>query len=228
MASPEHWSGNKADFDAMIGNTLPRQLLVGPPKTTKKPVAVSAREWAGSQVAAYRVGLLISYVSMIFFGAQSAVTGIPTFAFTTPDGWTPIWGAAVVAGGFIAGLGSLRAGSEPLTRNVKIFNRIELMGGVILFLALGTYAALLLIIGYSYNDGGKASTGAGFVALGVGPLVRVLWLIFRPRFINARVSVRTPVLLIPTGYALLKTDEDGQIIPETPEENAARLGKIVG
>lgn len=140
------------------------------------------RGWISSQVAAYRVGLVLGYLAMIYFGTSAYITGIQTFQFTTPEDWTPIWSSVVVLGGLIGSIGSLRAGTEPANRHIRIFNRIELVGAIMLFLTLGTYAALLLIIGYGYGDGGRASAGAGFVALGIHPTVRMLWLIFRPRF----------------------------------------------
>ena len=164
---------------------------------------------------------------MIYFGASALIAGIPTFEFTTPMGWTPVWATAVILGGLIGGLGSIRAGSEPVTRAVRVYNRIELAGAILLFLTLGTYATLLLIIGYGFGDAGRASIGAGFIALGMHPTVRMIWLIFRPRFVamaHANESTKTgPVVLIPTGYALVRIDEDGNVIPETAKERIARM-----
>ncbi|HOY83536.1 MAG TPA: hypothetical protein PLB92_15485, partial [Rhodoglobus sp.] len=132
----------------------------------RKPLSISMREWASSQVSAYRVGLVLSYLVMMYFGASAFIAGIPVFTFTTPEGWTPIWATVVVVAGFVAGVGAIRAGAEPVTREVRIFNRIELTGAILLFLALGTYAVLLLIISYGFGDLARASIGAGFVALG--------------------------------------------------------------
>ena len=140
------------------------------------------RGWVSSQVAAYRIGLVLGYLAMIYFGVSAYFTGISTFQFTTPEDWTPIWSIVVVLGGAVGSFGSLRAGTEPANRMIRVFNRIELTGAIMLFLTLGTYAALLLIIGYGYGDPGRASAGAGFVALGIHPTIRMLWLIFRPRF----------------------------------------------
>ena len=214
------------DIDALLGQTIPRPRSAEPPtKPVRKPLVLLFRDWASSQVAAYRVGLVLGYLAMMYFGTSAFIAGIPTFEFTTPRGWTPIWSAVVVIGGLIGGIGSLRAGTEPLTREVRVFNRIELTGAILLFLTLSTYATVLLILGYGYGDAGRSSVGAGFVALGIHPSVRMIWLSFRPRFLAFAHSnpSTAPVVLIPTGYALVKVDKDGTILPETAEENTARL-----
>jgi len=192
----------------------------------RKPLSISMREWASSQVSAYRVGLVLSYLVMMYFGTSAFIAGIPVFTFTTPEGWTPIWATVVVVAGFVAGVGAIRAGAEPVTREVRIFNRIELTGAILLFLTLGTYAALLLIISYGYGDLARASIGAGFVALGINPTVRMLWLIFRPRFLHmsSKLEHTGPIVLIPAGYALVKLDNQGKpltsdyIVSRAPEE----------
>lgn len=219
-------SRNNRDVDALLGTTLPRPESAQPPtRPRRKPVMLSLRDWASSQVAAYRVGLVLGYLAMMYFGTSAFIAGIPTFEFTTPRGWTPIWSAVVVIGGLIGGIGAVKAGTEPLTREVRVFNRIELTGAIMLFLTLGTYATVLLILGYGYGDAGRASAGAGFVALGIHPSIRMLWLIFRPRFLAALSQKPNtgPIVLIPTGYALVQVDQDGTIHPETaiprPETN---------
>lgn len=219
------------EIDKLLEETLPRPIPLTPPKRMpRKPIRLSLREWAGSQVAAYRVGLLLGYLAMIYFGISAFLADVPTFESTTPEGWTPIWSVAVVLGGLVAAFGSLRAGAEPITPKVRRFNRIELTGAITLFLTLGTYAALLLILGYVFGDPGRATVGAGFVALGVHPTIRMFWLIFRPRFIqrdhhhqeNSLIQVGS-MLTVPTGYAIVKLDERGKIIPETRAQLASRL-----
>ena len=219
-------------LDALLENTVPRPRSVAPPTpAVRRPFGVAFRSWASSQVSAYRVGLVLGYFAMTFFGASAFIAGIPTFKFTTPEGFTPIWAAAVVLGGLIGSIGSLRAGTEPATKEVRVFNGIELTGAILLFITLGTYAIILLIIGYGFYgppDAGRSSIGAGFIALGVHPTVRMLWLAFRPRFIalNRHRFHHTQtgsMVLLPAGYAIVKTDENGNVIPETPEQTAARL-----
>jgi len=204
-------------IDALLGATVPRPQSAKPPtKPRRKPMSLALKDWASSHVAAYRVGLFLSYVSMMYFGTSAFIAGIPTFEFTTPEGWTPIWSASVVLGGFVGALGSLKAGAEPLTIEVRLFNRIELTGAILLFLTLGTYAALLLILGYGYGDTGRASVGAGFFALAINPTVRMIWLIFRPRFLRMTPKDRFhtgPIIHVPTGYALVKVDELGRPLP---------------
>lgn len=193
------------DLSALLEQSFVRPRSVHPPTGhVRQPIGASFKKWAASQVAAYRVGLVLSYFAMMYFGASAVVAGIPVFTFTAPEGYTPIWGSAVILGGLVASIGSLKAGTEPVTKEIKVFNRIELVGSMLLFLTLGTYAVTLLIIGYGYADPGRASVGSGFVALGVGPTVRMMWLIFRPRFIAA-VSPT-----VPSGYkyALVPIEKD--------------------
>lgn len=200
------------DIDQILENTIPRPKSAKPPARPRgKPLGVSLRAWASSQVAAYRVGLVMGYVVMMYFGTSAFIAGIPVFEFTTPEGWTPVWAGAVTVGGLIAGIGAIKAGTEPLTREIRVFNRIELVGAILLFLTLFTYAFILLLIGYQYGDAGRASVGAGFVALGVHPTVRMLWLIFRPRFLALAIASNSgPIVIVPPGYALFLVDSDGR------------------
>lgn len=201
------------DLDALLLQTLPRASVPPPSGGPRKPLTLSLKEWASSQVSAYRVGLVLGYITMMYFGMSAFVAGVPTFEFTTPQGWTPIWSTIVIFGGLIAAIGAIRAGSEPVTREVKIFNRIELTGAVMLFITLGTYAAILLILSYGYSDPARASVGAGFVALGIHPTIRMLWLIFRPRFLKLSPKSPTgPVVMVPDGHALFRVDGANQPI----------------
>ncbi|MEO5921707.1 MAG: hypothetical protein ABIQ01_11265 [Pseudolysinimonas sp.] len=168
--------------------------------------------WTRSQVASYRLELIMSYLAMMFFGATSIAAGIPIFTFTTPLGWTPIWGAFVIAGGLVAAIGALRAGEEPQTRVVRVFNRVELGGSIVLFLMLGTYAALLLLIGNgAFDDARLASgldpvtvqqnlarvaVGAALAALGIRPAIRMVWLLFRP----GKLADTGPIPVIPQSH----------------------------
>jgi hypothetical protein len=147
---------------------------------------------------------------MMYFGTSAFIAGIPTFTFTTPHGWTPLWSAVVVLGGLVAGVGAIRAGAEPVTKEVKVYNRIELAGAIALFLTLGSYAAILLVVGYGFGDAGRASIGSGFVALGIQPAVRMIWLIFRPRFLAMKGKPTAPVVIVPSGHALFTVDPSGK------------------
>lgn len=220
---------NGMDIDRMLEQTAPRPKSAAPPTPLNIRPAVSfLKQWASSQVSAYRAGLVLNYLALIFFGASAFNAGIPVFTFTTPDGWTPIWSMAVVIGGFVGAIGALKAGTEPITREVRVFNRIELVGAIILFLTLGTYASVLLFIGYGFGDLGRMSAGAGFVALGVNPAVRMVWLIFRPRLIKANQNAHIDhPLLAPPGYAVLRTDEKGSVIPEAQAETEARMNLAI-
>jgi hypothetical protein len=198
------------DIDKMLSIDPPRPRPArAPSRSMRKPLIFSLKEWASSQVSAYRVGLVMGYIAMMYYGTSAFIAGVPVFIFTAPQWWTPVWSLTVIAGGLVAGIGAIRAGAEPVTREVKIYNRIELVGSIMLFITLGSYAVLLLIIGYGYGDAGRASVGAGFVALGIHPAVRMLWLIFRPRFLAMRPKHQDTIALIPQGHALFAVDESG-------------------
>lgn len=207
-----NWSGGPA-LDRLLENTVQRKPSApAPTKVARRPFALILHAWASSQVAAYRVGLVLGYAAMMFFGSTAYYAGIPTFTFTTPEGWTPIWATAVVIGAFVASVGSLRAGAEPATKEVRLFNRIELSGAILLFLTLGTYAGVLLIVGYGFSDPSRMSSGSGFLALGVPPTVRMLWLIFHPRVAIAGTNTG-PLVHVPSGYMLVRVDDLGRPLP---------------
>lgn len=125
-------------------------------------------QWAWSPIAAYRLGLTLSYSAMVYFGVQAFIAGVPAFTIAAPQGWTPIWASVLVLGGITAAIGS--------ASDSKLFERIETAGAWALFLTLATYAVTLLVLAYGTGDNSRAAVGAGFIALGVMPLVRLLWL----------------------------------------------------
>lgn len=170
------------DVDKLLNETLPRRPhSVRPPKPQRKPWLTPFMTWSRSQVTAYRLGLVLGYIGMIYFGSQAFIAGLPAFEIGAPQGWTPIWSSVVMIGGLIAAIGAIRAGEDPATPEVRRFNRLELGGSIALFLTLGCYAAVLLILGYGFGDVARTAVGSGFVALGIQPAVRMVWLIFRPR-----------------------------------------------
>lgn len=141
------------------------------------------RKWGSSQVAGYRLELVLGYLGMMFFGWTAIVAGVPLFALTTPDpyGWAVLAGVMILVGGVIGGAGATRAGEEPVTRMVQQFNRAELLGTILLFLSVGLYAVSLLVYGYLINfDPGRQTIGAAMTALSIRPGVRMVWLIFHP------------------------------------------------
>lgn len=139
-------------------------------------------KWSRSQVAGYRLELIFGYLGIMFFGWTAIQAGIPLFKLTTPDpyGWALAAGILVFAGGVIAGAGAARAGEEPVTRAVRVFNLIETVGTGLLFLVLGVYAVSLLVYGYTYGDSGRQTIGAAMSALAATRGVRMAWLIFHP------------------------------------------------
>lgn len=168
------------NLDELLGTTLPRSS----PARRPAPEPLFPRgwfaQWARSQVATYRTGLVLTYLFMIYFGYSCLTAGVPVFDIAAPEGWTPIWAPMVMIGGLIAACGAVRAGSEPVTPQVRFFNWVELVGSTILFLTLFVYAGSLLVLGYVFHDDGRVAVGSGFVALGVHPAIRMAWLTFRP------------------------------------------------
>lgn len=212
-------SKTNTDLDVLLEQTQQRPPSVRPPgKVPPRPFAVGFRDWAGSQVAAYRIGLVLGYLAMVFFGVSAFIAGIPVFEFTTPnpESWTPIWATLVALGGFVGSIGAIRAGSEPVTKEVKVFNRVELTGAIMLFVPLFIYAGVLLAVGYGIgtgvHDSGRISVGAGFFALGVHPTIRMLWLVFRPRFLAAAAKNPLPTIIVPPGYGLFSIDAENKPI----------------
>jgi energy-converting hydrogenase Eha subunit E len=137
--------------------------------------------WARSQVAAYRIGMVLMYLAIIYFGGTSFSFGVPLWEIAAPIGWSKIWAAVVMVGGLVAAIGATRAGDEPLTQTIRVFNRVELVGAVLLFLALSSYSMSLLYYGYLLHDDARATVGSGFFALGIHPAARMTWLLLRPR-----------------------------------------------
>lgn len=124
--------------------------------------------WAWSPILAFRIGLTVGYLATVYFGVSAFIAGIPAFVITAPEGWTPIWATVLVIGGGVGAIGSVS--------DHKPWSRIELAGSWALFLTLGSYATVLLFLAYGNGDASRAAVGAGFVALGVQPAIRMVWL----------------------------------------------------
>lgn len=182
------------DIDALLEHTLPPRNHPRPLSRAARrqvpPIIASWREpgrfkrWAGSPVAAYRIGLMISYLAMMGVGGAAITYGVAVFDRTTPDGWTTVWGIAVILSGLVAAIGSTRAGASTLEgarpQETRVFNRIELTGAIGLFLSLGTLAALFLVLAYGYHFEEDVVRGFAFTALGIQPAIRLIWLLFSP------------------------------------------------
>jgi len=137
-----------------------------PPRLKRSPSRFE--RWAWSPITAFRIGLTLGYIGAVYFGISAFIAGVPAFVITAPDGWTPIWAGLLIVGGIVATFGSLS--------DSKVFRRVELGGAWALFLTLGVYSSVLLALAYGSGDASRAAVGAGFVALGIQPGVRMLWL----------------------------------------------------
>lgn len=149
-------------MDPILEHTVPRVRT----RTPRNPTRFE--RWAWSPIIAFRLGLTVGYLATVYFGVSAFIAGIPAFVLTAPEGWTPIWSVVLVIGGAVGAIGSV-SDSKPWTR-------IELAGAWALFLTLGSYAAVLLFLAYGQGDSTRAAAGAGFLALGVQPAIRMVWL----------------------------------------------------
>jgi len=153
--------------DNMAFKTMPRPARI--PKRVQRPRVPSKFEiWAWSPVISFQVGLTMSYLAMIYFGVSAFIAEVPTFRVTAPDGWTIWWASALVIGGVLASIGSVS--------RFKWFERAELVGSILITLTIGSYASIMLFLAYALGDIDRAAGGAGYIALLMGPLVRMLWL----------------------------------------------------
>lgn len=125
--------------------------------------------WAWSPAKVYRLSLTVLYVASTYFGVSALVAGIPAFLSTAPHWWTFFWAVALIIGSITAAVGSLR--------DTMLFERFELVGTILLFITIGSYAVILLVLAYGLGDTNRAAAGAGFIALGSLPGMRMLWLI---------------------------------------------------
>lgn len=129
--------------------------------------------WAWSPVISFQIGLTASYLAMIYFGLSAAIASVPAFTKAAPDGWSLFWAGALVVGGVLGSIGSIS--------RMKVFERLELVGAFLVSLTVGSYALLVLFLAYVLADAGRASGGAGFIALVVPVVVRTLWLASQTR-----------------------------------------------
>jgi len=174
-------------MDALLNETLPRPHLTGHARAPRRVVrALSARKvghrpkwrvWLTTQIAAYRLGLVLGYLALIWFAATAIIAGIPVFRITAPESWTPLWAGALAVGGFIAAIGSLRAGEDRALRITRVFNNIELIGAILVTITLMAYAGSLLWVAFVEGSISRQSVGSGFTALLVPNLVRMVYLL---------------------------------------------------
>lgn len=143
-------------------------------KTTVKPAMKEPRQltrfelWAWSPITAFRLGLTATYLATIYFGISALIAGIPAFNLTAPNGWTPIWASLVTLGAMVGAIGSIS--------DRHLFRRLELGGAWTLFVTIGIYAVVLLLLAYGAGDPNRAAVGAVLVVCGVTPAVRMVWL----------------------------------------------------
>ena len=162
-------------MDPLLERTLPaerrRRSYPDVPRTTTR-VPGKFETWAWSPIVAFRIGLTLGYASMIYFGISGLIAGVPAFASTAPEQWTPIWASVLILGGVLGAIGSIG--------DTMRLRMTELAGSWLLFLSAGTYATILLLLAYGVTgtpDVYRATAGSGLVALGVQPFVRMLWLL---------------------------------------------------
>lgn len=156
----------RTDIDNSVFNTMPR-----PPRidTRKKTRRLSRFEiWAWSPVISFQVGLTASYAALSYFGITSVIATPPSINATTPEEYGGFWAIALIVGAISAAVGSI-------TRR-KWFRRVETMGATLLSLTVGSYAAILTWLALGVGDSDKLAGSAGFTALAIPVIIRMMWL----------------------------------------------------
>lgn len=174
-------------MDPLLEDSIPANKARNLAASMRRPRTPTRFEvWAFSPILAFRIGLTVAYVAMVYFGVSAFVAGIPAFTETAPHWWTPAWAAAVSVGGAIATIGSAHSS--------RMFEHFELAGTTILFVTLGTYSAVLHVLAYGDGDSSRVAVAAGFFALGAIPGIRMLWLMSR-----LRIKTAPPGAVVPDG-----------------------------
>jgi hypothetical protein len=125
--------------------------------------------WAWSQVRSFQVGLTGLYVALVYFGVMGVISAPPSIDSSTPGWYVGFWAAALIAGAGLAALGSVS--------RRRWFERAETAGSFLLSLTVGSYALILQWYAFAGGDWDKAAAGAGFTALTVPLLIRLMWLL---------------------------------------------------
>jgi hypothetical protein len=124
--------------------------------------------WAWSEIPAYRVGLFLGYLVLIYIGISAVIAGVPIFDLTAFEGWASIWGSVIIAAGVVGTLGSIHDSPR--------FRAIELAGAWTASVFLVGYAGPMLAYAYGQNDPNRAAVGAVLTGLTIPPVIRMLWL----------------------------------------------------
>ena len=143
-----------------------RAKLIRPHRIRRTPTRFE--RWAFSSIIAYRLSLTLGYAAASYCGVSALIAGVPAFQVAAPSWWLIVWAPALILSAFVALLGSVSDSRRSWST--------ELVGAIGLFITLGTYAAVLLVLAYGSGDSARAAAGSGFVWLGVGPALRMVWL----------------------------------------------------
>lgn len=127
--------------------------------------------WLFFEVPAYRLGLLLGYGFAVYVGISAIIAGVPAFAEAAPDGWTPIWGWAIIAAAPVALVG--------LARDSPTFRKIELGPAVVIAAAMSVYACTVLFLAYEVGDNLRVVSGAALAGFASHFVVRMLFLIVK-------------------------------------------------
>lgn len=163
-------------MDPILEHSLPR-----PRRSWRERRPSRVERWAKYPIVAYRAALTGTYALTIYFGVAGFAAGVPAINETAPRGFVWAWASIVIIGSVIATVGSLQSerapGADGLPgRLQKVFRNIELVGSWLLFIALGSYAAVLTILAYGAGDIDRIAAAAGFTVLGATPFGRMVWL----------------------------------------------------
>lgn len=153
-----------ASVDPLLEQTAQRPRR--PRRLPRVPSRLEA--WAWSEIPAYRLGLFLGYVVLVYIGVSALIAGVPIFDLTAPEGYVVFWGPALALSGIAGAAGSIR--------DTPRYRAIELPGAWIASVLLVGYAGPLLTVAYGTGDPNRAAIGAVLVGLTIPPVIRMLWL----------------------------------------------------
>lgn len=159
-------------MDPLLEETRP-PAVTGPVELPAAVIPTTTRfgRWLLSELPAYRLGLLLGYAGMIYFGISALIAGVPAFDIAAPHWWLWVWAPALILSGPIGLFGVLK--------DTYTFWKIELVAAILQTGTLFIYSGTLLFLAYGEGNEQRAAVGAGFVCLTIPPLIRMVLLLVK-------------------------------------------------
>jgi hypothetical protein len=133
--------------------------------------------WAWGSILAFRITLTLYYAFLVYFGGAAFTAGLPAFRDTAPPWWETCVAIAVTVGGVLATIGSVRAGGDPGRRALGVFEVLEMVGTLLVFVFLFSYAGVLHVLAYVAGDVDRIAAAAGYTGLITPAVGRLMWLV---------------------------------------------------